>query len=462
MATAYPGHGSPDWDSPLKSYIDSKIADKSPTDAEVADKIENGALTTQALNTQIAAVVEPVAEGIPAQVGEAVTASAVGRRTLLALGNSITNMWATGGRFSVKLSAFVGALGGSLTLINAGVGGNTSAQQLARLPGLLADHSPTWCTIVPSVNDRKTGGVSPAVTLANVKKMVGICRWAGVQPVLMTDPPLNPVVATVTDPTFVAASEYDRRACNALIRAYATAAGIILADVDACFSSNDVAASGDGIHPTGNTLDGVNGLDAICVTLARALLSDTTTVYGWPHVRKNVVYSDEFARADDATTLGAPWVAESGTRGIASGRAYCASGGTWNVASVDALVADHAAVATGVGTTGVAYEVSLATRLGSSGGYYLAELDVASARTAALKLFRIAGTTPTQIGATVTVPSPLADAAELELASVGNAHTVRVNGMTLIQATDATYPTGTRAGMHQLGNPKFERAAVYA
>ena len=387
----------------------------------------------------------------------------VTRRTLLALGNSITNYWATGTRFADKLAAFVGALGDSIAVINAGVGGDTTTQMLARLPALLTTNSPTWVTVVPSINDRKIdgSGITPVATMANLRSMIGIIRWAGAEPILMTEPPINP--ATI-GATFNAASEYDRRNVNDWTRTLASELRCVLADVDTAYATNDVsAASGDGLHPIGTLSGGVNGLDAICVTVAQALLTATPTVYGWPHILPTKVGDDPFTRADSTTTLGAPWTARQGTWGISSNRAYAVTNTAWDLATTDTVNANHSVIAAVVGAPGVAYEGGVVARYTSGTGFYFADLAVTAGRAGVAKLYKVtAALSPTLIGSFTSVPGTMADQATIELGVVGTALTVRVNGMNLIQATDSTYASGSKCGIALLAGAKFDDFAWYA
>jgi hypothetical protein len=77
------------------------------------------------------------------------------------------------------------------------VGGDRTSDVLGRLPALYAQHDPTIVLVVPSVNDRKKDvGVSPAMTMSNVKKQVDLARSNGAVPLLQTEPVLNPAVGT--------------------------------------------------------------------------------------------------------------------------------------------------------------------------------------------------------------------------------------------------------------------------
>jgi len=295
--------------------------------------------------------------------------------------------------------------------------------------------------------------------MANLRSMIGIIRWAGAEPILMTEPPINP--ATI-GATFNAASEYDRRNVNDWTRSLAAELRCALADVDAAYATNDVsAASADGLHPIGVMASGYNGLDVICVTLAEALLKTSPTVYGWPHILPTQVGNDDFTRADSTVTLGAPWTAQRGTWGISANRAYPVTNTVWDCATTDTITADHAVVADVVGAPGAAYEGGVVARYVPGAGFYFADLAVTAGRAGVAKLYKVtAALAPTLIGAFVAVPGMMADQATIELGIVGTKLTVRVNGITLIQATDATY-AGSKCGIAQLAGAKFDNFAWY-
>lgn len=70
---------------------------------------------------------------------------------------------------------------------NAGVSGNTSAQALDRLPGLLDEHQPQLVLVTLGGNDmlRK---LSQAETVANLGRMLDLARASGARTVLLATP----------------------------------------------------------------------------------------------------------------------------------------------------------------------------------------------------------------------------------------------------------------------------------
>lgn len=382
----------------------------------------------------------------------AVAASFMPSRVFLAAGNSITNGAAsTPGNSWVELlpsrvAERLGPIGAPLTVVNAGVGGDRTSDILGRLPTLYGAGVPSVVLIIPSVNDRKTNGVglTTAQTMANVKRQVGMARWAGALPLLATEPPLNPARTTAAG-EFTYQSEYDRRTVNGLLRTYAADNGIPLADVDAAFATNDIHDAADGIHP------GDWGHSIIANTIADSLAGLPATVVGRPTILTTVAASDDFNRADSTTTLGAPWTARDGVWGIQSGKAYPVTDTAWNYATVNVGAGDMEVITTCTGTPGTAYDATAIAR--SDGlGRYLALAEVAADRTAQVKLFGIQGfDVPTQLGA-ASIPAVLGDSIDITLAAVGSSLSVRVNGITVIEATDSTHG-GYEAGISKLGGP---------
>lgn len=460
-----PAHGSPNWDSELNNAVNaiSAQSDSAAADAtqargnatqalSVAQGVDSKAST--ALDNSTAAVSTANDAKTLAQAAQGATDAGIagninlaGSQTQLALnaaiagkaparfafladGNSITNYWTTTEGFAAKVADRIGALGGDLVVIEAGVGGDRTSDILGRLPALYAANSASVSLCLASVNDRKQNvGLTPAQTMENLRRMVAIARLNGATPLLQTDPPLNPVRATVADANFVWASEYDARAVNDMVRAYATSQGLPLADVAAAFAYNDVSAStADGIHPIGTTTSGIGGLDIVMVTLADAIGGKPVQVYGTPNI---------------LPTLAGTWDPDEASLTT-----------TWDRVAEDTGQTDHVAVATCTGTAGSAYDASAITRDDGTGNHYLALCEVAADRSAAVKFYKVAaGPTPTELTEFAIPAGTLGDQTEITLASIGTAHTVRINGITTIEATDATYTTGTSIGVEKVGNP---------
>jgi acyl-CoA thioesterase I len=97
-------------------------------------------------------------------------------------------------------------------VVNAGVSGDTSAQGLARLPGLLQEHRPAAVIVELGGNDmlRRTGEAEVA---ANLEAIVNAVRAEGARPVLLAIP--KPTVAGAAFGTLSDAPLYGELAARA-------------------------------------------------------------------------------------------------------------------------------------------------------------------------------------------------------------------------------------------------------
>ena len=111
---------------------------------------------------------------------------------VLALGDSITH--GTGAAPEAAYPAQLAQLTG-WNVINGGVPGDTSAQALARLPALLAEHQPVLVIVSLGGNDFLRR-LPEADTLANLRRTVAASRDAGAQ-VLLVAVPRPTVLAAV-------------------------------------------------------------------------------------------------------------------------------------------------------------------------------------------------------------------------------------------------------------------------
>ena len=73
--------------------------------------------------------------------------------------------------------------GGEHKLINASISGETTQGGLARLPALLEEHKPDWVLIELGGNDGRRG-FAPAITRANLTKMVALAKASQTKTVL--------------------------------------------------------------------------------------------------------------------------------------------------------------------------------------------------------------------------------------------------------------------------------------
>ncbi|SUO96845.1 GDSL-type esterase/lipase family protein [Suttonella indologenes] len=110
-----------------------------------------------------------------------------GGSTVLALGDSLTAGYGAGAGedYPSLLAAKT-----SWHIVNGGVSGDTSAQALARLPALLAQHQPQLVIISIGGNDflrRQSAGE----TRSNIKQIIKLVRETGAQMILVGVPGLN-------------------------------------------------------------------------------------------------------------------------------------------------------------------------------------------------------------------------------------------------------------------------------
>lgn len=111
--------------------------------------------------------------------------------TVLALGDSIT--FGTGATPEASYPAVLAGLTG-WNVVNAGVPGDTSAGALARLPGLLQEHSPQLVLVSIGGNDFLRR-LPVAETRANVRAICQQAAASGAQVVLVAIPELSALAA---------------------------------------------------------------------------------------------------------------------------------------------------------------------------------------------------------------------------------------------------------------------------
>jgi lysophospholipase L1-like esterase len=104
--------------------------------------------------------------------------------TVLALGDSLT--FGTGAAPDAAYPAVLATLTG-WTVVNAGIAGHTSAQALARLPGLLAEHRPALVIVSIGGNDLLRRQDEAALR-DNLRRTLAAVREAGAQALLVAVP----------------------------------------------------------------------------------------------------------------------------------------------------------------------------------------------------------------------------------------------------------------------------------
>lgn len=136
---------------------------------------------------------------------------------------------------------------------NVGVGGNTTAQMLARFQTHVAAFKPGVVVIGGGRNDI-SGGVNPETTKANIQALVDAAMTAGIVPVLHTVPPLDTPPGGGQFST-LALARAATIAHNDWLRAYAAASGIALIDLwkfwaNPATGGYKATFSDDGVHPS--------------------------------------------------------------------------------------------------------------------------------------------------------------------------------------------------------------------
>ncbi|MGY3941855.1 arylesterase [Aeromonas tecta] len=111
--------------------------------------------------------------------------SSVQAQTLLVLGDSLSAGYQMQAEQSwpALLEQKWQQQGGQHQLINASISGETTQGGLARLPALLEEHKPDWVLIELGANDGLRG-FAPAITRANLTKMVALTKAQKVKTVL--------------------------------------------------------------------------------------------------------------------------------------------------------------------------------------------------------------------------------------------------------------------------------------
>lgn len=171
------------------------------------------------------------------------------------------------------------ALGHRFTLLrNAGVGGNTTAQMLARIDSDVLAYGPAFCVVEGGVND-VTNAVSAATTQANLQSIYEALEAAGIRVVACTITP-----STSAD---TAGEQTALTSTNDWIRTYAASnPSIVLCDwYSAMADAPNTPKSGltkDGTHPTPDgaaTMGAVlaTALDAVSVPEDRLITSSSQT-----------------------------------------------------------------------------------------------------------------------------------------------------------------------------------------
>jgi len=337
------------------------------------------------------------------------------------------------------------------TIINEGVSGQTSAQFLSRLPAALAADKPRFVYLSGSTNDLQMAyKVTTAQAMDNMRKMVSWVRFYGAIPIIGTTGPLNPgqwLDQRGTEYSYASAKQ--ALANNAALRNLATELRVGLADIEAAFGGT-LDGLYDGVHPNDS------GADRWAQVVARAIADQAYVSVASASPWTGSV-TDNFDRADSATTLGSAqtgqaWTATRGTWGITGNAAYSATAVDDDLATIETTQSNHRVtvnvpVPAGVG----AASPGIVTRFADINNHYMAVLAFTSGGTAPLvKLFKKVAGGYTQIGTTVTLPDQTGSV-KFALSAFGTTITVLVNDVAVIRKIDSSLSAGTKVGLRQGG-----------
>jgi lysophospholipase L1-like esterase len=337
------------------------------------------------------------------------------------------------------------------TIINEGVGGQTSAQFLSRLPAALAADKPRFVYLSASTNDLQTAfNVTTAAAMDNMRKMVSWVRFYGAIPIIGTTGPLNPgqwLDQRGTEYTYASAKQ--AIANNAALRSLAAELRVGLADVEAAFGGT-LDGLYDGVHPNDS------GADRWAQVVARAIADQAYVSVASASPWTGSV-TDNFDRADSATTLGSAqtgqvWTASRGTWGITGNAAYSATAVDDDLASIETTWTNHRVTVNIPVPSGVsAASPGITARFADTNNHYMAVMGFLSGGTApTVKLYKKVAGGYTQLGTTVTLPNQTGTA-KFALSAFGTTITVFVNDVAVIRKIDGALTAGTKVGLRQGG-----------
>lgn len=132
-------------------------------------------------------------------------------------------------------------------VINAGVGGQTASQGLARVNGLLDAHRPSHLLILFGTNDINVGR-DPDATTSHLMEMARRAHARGALPIIGTIPPYTTSLRTAS------------LTLNDRIRSAAVQRGYAIADLGAYFEIRDYLMKSDGFHVTDTGLLSIRDL----------------------------------------------------------------------------------------------------------------------------------------------------------------------------------------------------------
>lgn len=237
-------------------------------DTEI-DVIVNGRLVTTFDNTVIADY--PSGQmGIVTDKANSYTFSEVSiaetrEAGVLAIGSSITNGFGVTTAPPALFEADMLTANTPVSVVNAGVGGDTTTGMETRAQAAIDKWSPDVVLIEASINDAKvTAPVAIATTLSNISSMVDMARTAGATPVVWTSPPIDPSISTAD---WTSASWVQIRQMNHQVRIWCEENNVVLSDVFRAFDNDLALIQADKLHPNDSGAQKIS--DTWAATFAR-------------------------------------------------------------------------------------------------------------------------------------------------------------------------------------------------
>lgn len=250
---------------------------------------------------------------------------------------------------------------GRLTPIrNAGVGGNTTAQMLARIQTDVLDYTPNlvvWAT--PGVNDVK-GAVDPATTQANLTTMFDMLAKANIYVVVGTITPSNLIDTTAEKQALFTLNRW-------LVEQGRTRRGLTVVDVYSLVADRATVT-----WQTGWTADGTHQSPIGAWTIAKAFASAINTLIPAATSRLTRSAADPYELAPNATMTG-------NTGGVANSTTITGGTGTASkVARADGVPGEWQQYAQTSGTGFIFQSITLASAGIATGDKIVARFELDS------------------------------------------------------------------------------------
>jgi len=307
------------------------------------------------------------------------------------------------------------------------VGGNQTADQLARLPALLSAYAPAEVLFMATVNDSRADlSIPTAATIANIRAAANLSRLAGARFTVVNSAPINPV--WFNNPADTLASARKAVDTNAAVAALCAELGVTFVDVYSAFFGA-IGLGFDGVHPN----DAGHALWADTIAAGYALRAARPTL--------RTLFADGFNRADSPTTLGSPWAAWVGTWGVTANRACSVTAADGDIAVVNAG-SPNVAVHTTIGGSSL-HGFGAIARGADAANHYYAGISV-GAHT--LTIFKCVGGTYTVLATATGLPATMPGDVFTFVAD-GTHLMCYVNRYLYAAVEDSTHAAGNYAGL---------------